>query len=213
MGGTSARGGSAHLLRWLQFVQEALSKNDTALEFESPTVNCSCNIQSLRTFLYLDNVEEELKNFDYHPDPSFNELLKNVITETSIIIVTVRTGHTPPTPGLFSLLTSSASSQGRGFDKAMTAKEAQAFVGDASCHVNILQVCWRPSPPLPPPPSPLPSRAELRPPLCVSASPPLGGQADPGGSIAAAQVQIQAPAQRHGQRDAGARGKNSSRRR
>lgn len=30
--------------------------------------------------------------------------------------------------------------QGRGFSKAMTAKEAQAFVGDASCHVNILQV-------------------------------------------------------------------------
>uniref|UniRef100_A0A665UU56 Plexin-B2-like n=1 Tax=Echeneis naucrates TaxID=173247 RepID=A0A665UU56_ECHNA len=29
--------------------------------------------------------------------------------------------------------------QGRGFSKAMTAKEAQAFVGDASCHVNILQ--------------------------------------------------------------------------
>lgn len=33
---------------------------------------------------------EELNDFDYHPDPSFNELLKNVITETSIIIVTVR---------------------------------------------------------------------------------------------------------------------------
>uniref|UniRef100_A0A8C6U2G4 Plexin b2a n=1 Tax=Neogobius melanostomus TaxID=47308 RepID=A0A8C6U2G4_9GOBI len=32
--------------------------------------------------------------------------------------------------------------QGRGFSKAMTAKEAQAFVGDASCHVNILQVCF-----------------------------------------------------------------------
>lgn len=74
-----------------QYFQEALSKNDTMLQFYSPTVNCSCNIQSLKTVLYLDNVVEELKGFDYHPNPSFNELLKNVITETSIIIVTVRT--------------------------------------------------------------------------------------------------------------------------
>lgn len=73
-----------------QFVEEALSKNDTVLQFHSPAVNCFCNIQALRTFLHLDNVVEELKSFDYHPDPSFNELLKNVITETSIIIVTVR---------------------------------------------------------------------------------------------------------------------------
>lgn len=64
-------------------------------------MNCSCNIQALRTFLHLDNVVEELKSFDYHPDPSFNELLKNVITETSIIIVTVRTrahAHSPVSP-------------------------------------------------------------------------------------------------------------------
>ncbi|KAG7219974.1 hypothetical protein INR49_018487 [Caranx melampygus] len=96
--------------------QETLSKNDTVLQFYSPSVNTSLDTQSLRTFLYLDNGMEELKNFDYHPNPSFNKLAKNVITETSIIIVT-----------------------GRGFSKAMTAKEAQAFVGDASCHVNILQ--------------------------------------------------------------------------
>ena len=31
------------------------------------------------------------------------------------------------------------SPQGRGFSKAMTAEEAQAFVGDASCKVTILQ--------------------------------------------------------------------------
>lgn len=31
------------------------------------------------------------------------------------------------------------SSQGRGFSKAMTAKEAQAFVGDVPCQVNTLQ--------------------------------------------------------------------------
>ncbi|XP_022605510.1 plexin-B2-like [Seriola dumerili] len=100
----------------VEFVQDTLSKNDTVLQFYSPSVNASLDTQSLRTYLFLDNGMEELKNFDYHPNPSFNELAKNVITETSIIIVT-----------------------GRGFSKAMTAKEAQAFVGDASCHVNILQ--------------------------------------------------------------------------
>ncbi|XP_042259850.1 plexin-B2-like [Thunnus maccoyii] len=99
----------------VEFVQEALSKNDTVLQFYSPIVNC-CDSQSLRTAVHLDNVKEDLKSFEYHPNPTFNKLAKNVITETSIIIVT-----------------------GRGFSKAMTAKEAQAFVGDASCHVNILQ--------------------------------------------------------------------------
>uniref|UniRef100_A0A8C4GMG3 Plexin b2a, tandem duplicate 1 n=1 Tax=Dicentrarchus labrax TaxID=13489 RepID=A0A8C4GMG3_DICLA len=86
-------------------VCEALSKNDTVLQFESPEVKSPYDSQSLRTVLYLDNMNEELKGFDYHPDPTFNDLAKN----------------------------------GRGFSKAMTAKEAQAFVGDASCHVNILQ--------------------------------------------------------------------------
>lgn len=84
-----------------QFVEEALSKNNTVLQFHSPAVNGSCNIQALQTFLHLDNVVEELKGFDYHPDPSFNELLKNVITETSIIIVTVRArahAHGPANP-------------------------------------------------------------------------------------------------------------------
>ncbi|XP_060931676.1 plexin-B2-like [Limanda limanda] len=99
-----------------EFVQEFLSKNDTVLQFLSPKVNSSLDTQVLRTSLQLDNMTEDLKNFVYHPNPSFNGLVKNVITETSIIIVT-----------------------GRGFSKAMSAKEAQAFVGDASCHVNILQ--------------------------------------------------------------------------
>ncbi|XP_055018195.1 plexin-B2-like, partial [Boleophthalmus pectinirostris] len=97
-----------------QFVQEAKSKNDSVLHFSSPAVNCS--VESIRIVLQLDNVVEELKDFNYHLNPTFDRLSKNVITETSIIIVT-----------------------GRGFSKAMTAKEAQAFVGDASCHVNILQ--------------------------------------------------------------------------
>uniref|UniRef100_A0AAQ4RHC3 Sema domain-containing protein n=1 Tax=Gasterosteus aculeatus aculeatus TaxID=481459 RepID=A0AAQ4RHC3_GASAC len=45
----------------------------------------------------------------------------------------------PPSTGQSRSLSSSLF-QGRGFAKAMTAKEAQAFVGDASCPVNILQV-------------------------------------------------------------------------
>lgn len=100
----------------IEFVQEAKSKNDTVLQFNSPAVNCCVDIESFRTVVQLDNVMEELKNFNYQLNPTFDPLAKNVITETSIIIVT-----------------------GRGFSKAMTAKEAQAFVGDASCPVNILQ--------------------------------------------------------------------------
>ncbi|KAF3705250.1 Plexin-B2 MM1 Precursor [Channa argus] len=98
----------------VEFIQESLHKNDTVLQFYSPPVIGS--FDSLRTTVQMDNVVEELKTFKYHPDPSFDELAKKSITETGVIIVT-----------------------GRGFSKAMTAKEAQAFVGDATCHVNILQ--------------------------------------------------------------------------
>uniref|UniRef100_A0A7N6B4U2 Sema domain-containing protein n=1 Tax=Anabas testudineus TaxID=64144 RepID=A0A7N6B4U2_ANATE len=93
----------------------AHEKNDTALQFRSPTLNDSLN-QHFKTYIQLDNWKRELKPFDYHPDPTFHELTKKVITEASIIIVT-----------------------GRGFSKAMTAKEAQAFVGDVLCVVNTLQ--------------------------------------------------------------------------
>ncbi|XP_067446402.1 plexin-B2b [Thunnus thynnus] len=99
---------------WTAF-EDAQEKNDTVIQFRSPTVNNSLN-QPFRTYIQLDNWEKDLKPFDYHPDPSFNELTKRVITETSIIIVT-----------------------GRGFSRAMTAKEAQAFVGDVPCLVNTLQ--------------------------------------------------------------------------
>ncbi|KAM6937193.1 plexin-B2b [Xenentodon cancila] len=96
-------------------VEYAYYKNDTVIQFWSPTVNGSLN-QPFKTQIHLDNWVKELKPFDYHPDPSFNELTKKVITETSIIIVT-----------------------GRGFSRAMTAKEAQAFVGDVPYLVNTLQ--------------------------------------------------------------------------
>ncbi|CAB1323391.1 unnamed protein product, partial [Coregonus sp. 'balchen'] len=98
------------------YLQEALSKNDTVLQFLSPAVNRSYETQVFRTFIQLDNWVRELKPFDYHPNPVFNPLTKKLITETSIIIVT-----------------------GRGFSKAMTAKEAQAFVGDVPYFVNTLQ--------------------------------------------------------------------------
>uniref|UniRef100_A0AAQ4QV68 Sema domain-containing protein n=1 Tax=Gasterosteus aculeatus aculeatus TaxID=481459 RepID=A0AAQ4QV68_GASAC len=79
-----------------QFVQEALSKNETVLQFLSPTAGAGVDPQALRTFLHLDNEKVELKNFVYHPDPSFNKLDKNVITETGVIIVTVRKHPGPP---------------------------------------------------------------------------------------------------------------------
>lgn len=74
-----------------QFVQEAQSKNDSVLLFDSPAVNSLVDTQSLRAYIYLDNAREELKSFNYHPNPTFDQLNKNVITETGIIIVTVRT--------------------------------------------------------------------------------------------------------------------------
>ncbi|XP_028440237.1 plexin-B2b [Perca flavescens] len=95
--------------------EEAHEKNDTVIQFLSPTVNSSLN-QPFKTYIQLDNWEKELKPFDYQPNPIFNKLTKKVITEASIIIVT-----------------------GRGFSKAMTAKEAKAFVGDVPCLVNTLQ--------------------------------------------------------------------------
>ncbi|XP_035770270.1 plexin-B2b [Neolamprologus brichardi] len=93
----------------------AHEKNDTVIQFQSPTVNGSLN-QHLKTVIKLDNWEKELKPFHYHPNPSFNNLQNKIITANSMIIVT-----------------------GRGFSKAMTTKEAQAFVGDVQCVVNTLQ--------------------------------------------------------------------------
>lgn len=77
-----------------QFYEEVLSKNDTVLMFRSPAVNQTHDIQSLRTIIQLDNVEEELKGFQYHQDPLFDNLTKNIISETSIISVSV--SPTPP---------------------------------------------------------------------------------------------------------------------
>ncbi|XP_014842933.1 PREDICTED: plexin-B2 [Poecilia mexicana] len=96
-------------------VEVAHEKNDTVIQFRSPTVSGS-QIQDFRTYIQLDNWVKELKSFKYFANPVFENVTKKVITETSIIIV-----------------------KGRGFSRAMTAKEAQAFVGDVQCQVNTLQ--------------------------------------------------------------------------
>lgn len=69
-------------------MQYAHGKNDTVIEFQSPTLNDSLN-QHVRTSIHLDNWTKELKPFTYYPDPVFDNLTKNVINEASIIIVTV----------------------------------------------------------------------------------------------------------------------------
>uniref|UniRef100_A0AAY4ESD4 Sema domain-containing protein n=1 Tax=Denticeps clupeoides TaxID=299321 RepID=A0AAY4ESD4_9TELE len=97
------------------FVERATFKNDSMLVFPSPRVNDYLDVQSLKTTLYLDNLALELPAFCYHSDPLFNNLSSTLISETSIISVT-----------------------GRGFSKAMTASEAEAFVGDSRCNVTIL---------------------------------------------------------------------------
>ncbi|KAM4573448.1 plexin-B2b isoform 1-T4 [Odontesthes bonariensis] len=99
----------------LSALEYAHEKNDTFIQFRSPTIHVPLN-QHFKAHIHLDNWVKELKPFDFYPDPVFNNVTKKVITEASIIIVT-----------------------GSGFSKAMTAREAQAFVGDVQCQVNTLQ--------------------------------------------------------------------------
>ncbi|XP_048874900.1 plexin-B2-like isoform X1 [Brienomyrus brachyistius] len=99
----------------MEYEQEAFSRNDTELHFFSPTVNKTEDIQSCTTYVVMDNIKTEMK-FKYHSDPIFDEVQRKKITENSIISVT-----------------------GSGFARAMTAKEAEAFLGDAKCVVNTLQ--------------------------------------------------------------------------
>uniref|UniRef100_A0A8B9L769 Plexin B2 n=1 Tax=Astyanax mexicanus TaxID=7994 RepID=A0A8B9L769_ASTMX len=99
-----------------EFVQVAFSKNDTVLVFLSPVVNMTDHNRSFKTVVQLDNIKKNLTDFEYHPDPFFSNLTSPMsISASSIIIV-----------------------HGRGLSKAMTAEEAQAFVGDAPCTVNSL---------------------------------------------------------------------------
>ncbi|XP_050963134.1 plexin-B2a isoform X5 [Labeo rohita] len=101
---------------YIEFSQEVSNRSETLLEFLSPVVNKTYINQSLRTIIQLDNLVENLTEFVYHQDPWFDTLTDKAITEGTIISV-----------------------HGKGFSKAMTAKEAQAFVGDELCLVTILE--------------------------------------------------------------------------
>ncbi|XP_062374597.1 plexin-B2a [Sardina pilchardus] len=107
--GTSSKSDS------IVFLEDVHIKNDSFLEFLSPKVSKSDDLQALRTVIQLDNQEVELTGFHYHPDPVFENLTKTFISENSVIIVS-----------------------GRGFAKAMTAREAEAYLGDVRCNITIL---------------------------------------------------------------------------
>ncbi|KAJ8269799.1 hypothetical protein COCON_G00124060 [Conger conger] len=160
-----------------EFDQEFWEKNDTVLQFLSPTVNRTFENQSFRTFIFLDNARAELTPFHYHPDPVFHNLTKNVITETSIISVT-----------------------GSGFTKAMTAREAQAFVGDVPCLVTALQDDRLYMDPLHPP-NPAPAARDVTPApspwtscslmLCLGSDPVWEGGV--GGGLRALREEVRGP--------------------
>ncbi|KAF6715731.1 Plexin-B2 [Oryzias melastigma] len=93
----------------------AEEKNDTLIKFSSPEIKGSLK-QHLKAFIHLDNFVKELKPFDYYSNPTFNDLTKMIIPKTSLIVI-----------------------NGRGFSKAMTVKETQAFVGDVQYDVSVLR--------------------------------------------------------------------------
>lgn len=72
-----------------QFVQKALSQNETVLEFLSPSVNDTDGDLSFRTVLELDNIQENLTQFEYHANPVFTAITDKPISAGSIIIVHV----------------------------------------------------------------------------------------------------------------------------
>ncbi|KAK2832460.1 hypothetical protein Q7C36_015922 [Tachysurus vachellii] len=98
-----------------EYMQEFIHKNGTTLEFLSPTVNNTPEDLSFTTVLELDNIQVNLTEFEYHSDPTFTEIKDKPISAGIIIIV-----------------------HGQGLTNAMTAQEAQAFVGDTQCVVTVL---------------------------------------------------------------------------
>lgn len=73
----------------MQFVYKAEAWNDTVIEFLSPTVNDTDGNLSFRTVLELDNIQENLTEFEYHSDPEFTKMMDKPISAGSIIIVNV----------------------------------------------------------------------------------------------------------------------------
>ncbi|XP_059361137.1 plexin-B2-like [Carassius carassius] len=100
----------------VEFVEKCINKSENVLEFLSPAVNKTYINQSLRMIIQLDNLVENLAEFVYHQDPSFDTFTDKPITENSIISI-----------------------HGKGLSKAMTFKEAQAFVGNVPCTVTFLE--------------------------------------------------------------------------
>ncbi|XP_017573306.1 plexin-B2a isoform X3 [Pygocentrus nattereri] len=100
----------------VEFVQEAFFKNKTVLRFYSPPVKKMNENHSFKTVLQLDNTISNLTDFTYHSDPEFFNVTNKAISPGGIIIV-----------------------NGKGLSNAMTAPEAQAFVGNEPCNVTILQ--------------------------------------------------------------------------
>lgn len=72
-----------------QFVQEFTSKNETVLEFLSPAVKTTPEDLPFRTVVQLDNVQVNLTEFEYHPDPVFKDIIDKTISAGSIVIVQV----------------------------------------------------------------------------------------------------------------------------
>ncbi|XP_062850780.1 plexin-B2a [Trichomycterus rosablanca] len=98
-----------------EFKQNFHHKNETHLEFLSPAIYNVSEDLSFKTIFELDNVQINLTDFEYYSDPKFSKLDNTLITTNSVIIV-----------------------NGEGLSNAMTAQEAQAFVGDAPCVVTML---------------------------------------------------------------------------
>ncbi|RXM95497.1 Plexin-B2 [Acipenser ruthenus] len=93
-------------------------KNEKELQFRSPVIPEMFRNHHfhLRTVIVLDNVEKTLQNFKYYLDPTFNKNENGIIPFETLINI-----------------------KGERFTSAMTIQEAQAYVGDAECTIEIFQ--------------------------------------------------------------------------
>ncbi|MGH0141635.1 UNVERIFIED_CONTAM: hypothetical protein FKN15_059764 [Acipenser sinensis] len=93
-------------------------KNETELQFHSPVIPeiFQNHHFHFHTVIVLDNVEKTLQTFKYYPDPTFNKNENGIIPFEKHINI-----------------------KGERFTSAMTMQEAQAYVGDAECTIEIFQ--------------------------------------------------------------------------
>ncbi|KAL2086191.1 hypothetical protein ACEWY4_017250 [Coilia grayii] len=90
--------------------EEAFHQNFSTLLFRSPDVRAVRDLRPISVFLHLDGLDISLTPFTYHPDPVFNALSPNPISASNTVTVT-----------------------------AMTVQEAEAFIGNVSCHIISLK--------------------------------------------------------------------------